>query len=283
MISGAFSGGAGTYGGGGYYRSGGGIAITVAVLIWFAALVRARAPRGLRDLVAWSVGYGAQAAGYFFLLTDRYPTSDPLAHVQVPEDDMLPPQPARGIVRDDLRRSRLTVFFRILLWVPHLVWWLLWSVVVLLLAIVNWIVTLITARPPRAFARFLSAYLRYTTHQFAFVTLVGNPFPGFVGQEGSYPIDLEVVVSAEKQKRLGIFFRGILAIPALIVASVGGGLVGIAAFLGWFASLARARMPRGLRNAGAWGIAYHGQAYAYLFLLTETYPFSGPTALSWES
>src|SRR5262249_54792390 len=143
--------------------------------------------------------------------------------------DVLPPQPARGIVRDDLRRSRLTVFFRILLWVPHLIWWLLWSIVASLLSIVNWIVTLITARPPRAFVRFLAAYLRYTTHQFSFVTLVGNPFPGFVGQEGSYPIDLEIAVSEEKQKRLGIFFRGILAIPALIVASAGGGVVGVAA------------------------------------------------------
>jgi len=282
-ISSALSGGAGTYGGGGYYRSGGGIAVSAAVLIWFAALVRARAPRGLRDLVAWSLGYGAQLAGYFFLLTDRYPTTDPLVHVDEPDEDVPPPQPARGIVRDDLRRSRLTVFFRALLWVPHLVWWLLWTIVVWVLAIVNWIVTLITARPPRAFARFLSAYLRYTTHQFSYLTLIGNPFPGFVGQEGSYPIDLEVAVTAEKQKRLGIFFRGILAIPALVIASAGSGVVATAAFLGWFASLVQARMPHGLRNGGAWGLSYYGQTHAYLFLLTERYPFSGPTAVSWES
>src|SRR5207249_4827154 len=56
----------------------GGIA---SVLLWFSSLVRGRAPRGLRDLVAWGAGYSAQLTGYLFLLTDRYPTSDPREHL----------------------------------------------------------------------------------------------------------------------------------------------------------------------------------------------------------
>jgi hypothetical protein len=35
--------------------------------------------------------------------------------------------PARITVDDDLRRSRLTVFFRLLLALPHIVWLYLWS------------------------------------------------------------------------------------------------------------------------------------------------------------
>ncbi len=45
--------------------------------------------------------------------------------------------PVRISVEDDLSRSRLTVFFRLLLALPHLVWLLLWSVAALFAAVLN--------------------------------------------------------------------------------------------------------------------------------------------------
>ena len=97
--------------------------------------------------------------------------------------------PARIIVTDDLRRSRLTVFFRLLLAIPHLVWLALWTVAAFLAAIGNWFATLATGRSPELLYRFLAAYIRYSTHVSAFVFLAANPFPGFTGAAGSYPID----------------------------------------------------------------------------------------------
>ena len=73
LLLGALSGG-----GGGPRFSGGGVAAVGAFLTWFAALARGRAPRGLRDLTAWGLGYGAHFWAYVFLLTDRYPNSNPL-------------------------------------------------------------------------------------------------------------------------------------------------------------------------------------------------------------
>ena len=35
-------------------------------------------------------------------------------------------------------------------------------------------------------------------------------------------------------------------------------------------------MPEGLRNLGAVGLRYSAQANAYLFLLTDRYPYSAP-------
>jgi hypothetical protein len=43
--------------------------------------------------------------------------------------------PVRLVVEDDLRRNRVTVFFRILLAIPHLIWILLWTIAVVLAAI----------------------------------------------------------------------------------------------------------------------------------------------------
>lgn len=280
LISFALTGGGGGYSG--YYRAGGAAALA-AIFIWFAALARGRAPKGLRDLTVWGIGYSAQVTAYLFLLTDRYPNSDPLRHVQSPSEDApAPDQPARGIVADDLRRSRLTVLFRLPLWIPHLFWILLWTVAALVAAFLGWFAALALGRLPRPFSRFLSAYVRYSVHNSAFLYLIGNPFPGFVGKPESYPIDLEIH-HGDSQRRLTILFRLFLALPALLLAGAASGVVEVAAILGWFVSLVRGRMPEGLRNAGAWSLAYSGQAAAYAFLLSDRYPFSSPTAVRWDA
>jgi uncharacterized protein DUF4389 len=279
LISFALTGGGGYSG---YYRAGAGAAGLAAVFIWFAALARGRAPRGLRDLTVWGIGYSAQVAAYLFLLTDHYPNSDPRQHVpEPPEDAPIPSQPARGIVADDLRRSRLTVLFRLPLWFPHLFWIILWTVAAVVTAFIGWFAALALGRLPQPFSRFLAAYVRYSAHNSAFIHLIGNPFPGFVGKPGSYPIDLEINL-AGSQRRLTILFRLFLAFPAILLAAAGSGVVEVAAILGWFVSLVRGRMPEGLRNAGAWSLAYSGQAAAYAFLLSDRYPFSSPTAVRWN-
>src|SRR5438105_3144924 len=170
--------------------------------------------------------------------------------------------PARIIVTDDLRRSRLTVFFRLLLAIPHLVWLALWTVAAFLAAIGNWFATLAVGRSPSPLYRFLAAYVRYSTHVNAFLLLAANPFPGFTGAAGSYPIDVEIAPPAP-QHRLKTLFRLVLAVPAFLLAGAlrgggigfqrGGGaryatgvagsnvsfglLLGAVAFLTWFAAL----------------------------------------------
>ena len=53
-----------------------------AMLIWFSSLVRGNAPSGLQSTGVYVIGYSAQVNAYFFLLTDRYPHSSPLAVVR---------------------------------------------------------------------------------------------------------------------------------------------------------------------------------------------------------
>ncbi len=74
------------------------------------------------------------------------------------------------------------VFFRLPLAAPHLVWLILWGIVVFLAAVVNWFITLFRGRSATALHRFNSAYVRYQTHVYAFFELAANPFPGFTGK-----------------------------------------------------------------------------------------------------
>ena len=57
-----------------------------------------------------------------------------------------------------------------------------------------------------------------------------------------------------------------------------GGLAATAAFLAWFASLARGRTPRGLRDLVVYAIGYTAQVVGYLLLVTDRYPTSRPGA-----
>ena len=175
----------------------------------------------------------------------------------------------------DLRRSRLTVFFRLLLALPHLIWLSLWGVVALGAAILNWVATLVRGVPPKTLHQILATYLRYQTHVNSYLYLVGNPFPGFTGSEGTYPVELRVA-GPERQNRWTVLFRLVVAVPTLFIASVYAWLVLVVAFLAWFAALFTGRMPLGLRNTGALGLRYMAQAYGYLFLVTGAYPYGGP-------
>src|SRR6478672_423060 len=111
------------------------------------------------------------------------------------------PHPVRLAVEDDYDRNRLTVFFRLLLAIPHIIWFLLWSVLIFITAILNWLVSIFTGKPPDSFHRLMCAYVRYQAHLSAYLSLVGNPYPGFLGEAGEYPIDVGLPESPVAQQR----------------------------------------------------------------------------------
>jgi hypothetical protein len=179
--------------------------------------------------------------------------------------------PIRLVVNDDLQRNRLTVFFRLILAIPLLLWAVLWAVIAVLAYIVNWFATLFMGRSPDGLHNFLATFLRYTTHVRAYTLLVADPYPPFTGKEGTYPIDLEVD-PPERQNRLTVFFRGILAIPALLLSNILSQINQLLAIFSWFIALITGRVPEGLRNFAALAMRIETQTYAYVLLLTGRYP-----------
>ena len=195
-------------------------------------------------------------------------------------------------MRDDLQRTRVTVCFRLILALPHLVWVTLFGTAAFVLAFVVWLAVLFERRAPATLHGFLASFTRYTVHLTAYLCLAADPYPGFTGAK-PYPIDVEIDPPTV-QGRWGAGFRLVLAVPALALSSAlggsmatgsayGGALAGglggltiVAGFLGWFAVLARGRMPRGMRDAAVYAIGYGAQTTAYLLMLTARYPDSTP-------
>ncbi len=182
------------------------------------------------------------------------------------------------IVTDDLRRSRLTVFFRLLLVIPHLIWLALWGIVAELAVLIAWFAALFTGRVPDGLHGFIANFLRYSTRVNSYMLLLANPYPPF-SSAGSYPIDVRID-PPQQQSRLTVFFRLLLVIPAGLLSYVFRIVNNLVALLGWFYCLALGRMHEGMRNISAWLLRYEIQTYAYLFLLTGRYPSlaGAPTA-----
>jgi hypothetical protein len=174
------------------------------------------------------------------------------------------------VVTDDLQRSRVTTFFRPILAIPHLVLVALWGIAVYFALIIAWFAALVTGRVPLSLHSFMADWLRYATRVTGYVDLLANPFPQF-GPGGDYPFDAHID-DGEEQSRLTVFFRLILAIPALLIAYVFGTVVGLVALLAWFYILVTGGMHEGMRNLGAWMQRYVVQTYGYVLLLTGRYP-----------
>jgi hypothetical protein len=191
--------------------------------------------------------------------------SETVSAVDVPS-----PHPIHLVVDDDLERNRRTVFFRLILAIPHFIFWALWSLAVSLVVIVAWVVGIFAGRIPDALHSFMAGYVRYSTHLYAYIGIVADPYPGFSGAPG-YPIDLEVA-PAVSQSRLTILFRIILAIPAAIVANVLQNVAGIVAILAWFYALFTGKANKGMRDLQAYCLRYQAQTHGYLLLLTQRYP-----------
>jgi ABC-type multidrug transport system fused ATPase/permease subunit len=178
--------------------------------------------------------------------------------------------PVGLVVSSDLELSRLTVFFRLLLAIPHFVWLGLWGIVAEIALFIAWVAAVLTGSVPDGLHSFLASYVRYATRVNAYMLLLANPWPPFTSA-APYPVDARID-PVLPQSRLTVFFRLILAIPAIILSYVFRLVNNIVALLGWFYALIFGRMNEGMRNISAWLFRYEVQTYAYIFLLTGTYP-----------
>jgi hypothetical protein len=184
--------------------------------------------------------------------------------------------PVRLRITDDLRRTRLTVAFRLILVIPHFLWGALLAIVAVFAVIANWFATLATARSPDGLHNFLAGLLRYATHVSAYLFLIADPYPRFflIQEAAPYPVDLELDPPVT-QNRWTVAFRLVLAIPALIVTNILNDLSMILAIFSWVMGLVQARVPEGIRNFSALALRYQTQTYAYVMLLTSRYPNFG--------
>ena len=156
----------------GLEMSSGGILTLVAglgsVLAWFALVITARHPDALWRLAAWYMRWRVRATAYLTLLRDEYPPFG---------DDPYPA--ALQVSKPDAPRSRLTVFFRALLAVPHLVVLSLLSVAWAFTTAVGWAAIILTGRYPEPLYGFALGVFAWSVRVEAYMLLMRDEYPPF--------------------------------------------------------------------------------------------------------
>ena len=144
------------------------VAFLAAVFAWFAILLTGRYPEAVRNLASFYLRWRLRAVAYMTLLRDEYPPFG-----DDPYPTLLALAPPEG------ERNRLTVAFRVLLAIPHLV--ALWglSLAWAFSTAVAWAVILFTGRYPEPLYGFAIGVLAWGMRVEAYMLLLTDDYPPF--------------------------------------------------------------------------------------------------------
>ncbi|MFC9176544.1 MULTISPECIES: DUF4389 domain-containing protein [Streptomyces] len=169
------------------------------------------------------------------------------------------------------RQRRLTVFFRLLLLIPHFIVLFFLHIAAFFTVIVGWFAALVLGRLPDPVFRFLAQFLGYDMRVSASQMLLIDRYPPFaLNPPPDYPVQIDVRPTA--LNRLAVLFRIFLMIPAAIVQSLAIYGWWALCFVWWVITLVLGRMPRPLFEATAATLRYRMRFSAYAMMLTPAYP-----------
>ena len=160
----------------------------------------------------------------------------------------------------DLQRRRLVVLFRVLLAALPALVIAGWTALVVVTLVMAWLSAATRGELPDRLHEFERRYVFNLARLVAWFALV-SPRDG---------VSLEAPRS--RQPRATVVFRPLLALPAVVLASVLAVALAWSAVAAWFVAVARGRTTEGLRELGAFCIRYHAEVVAYLLLLTPRAP-----------
>lgn len=193
-------------------------------------------------------------------------------------------------------RNRLTVAFRFILAIPHLLLVggpiavaMTWSrtseggvdhswgagggalgAVAVVCALIAWFAIVFTGTAPEGLQRLTALYLRWRVRANAYVALLCDEYPPF--GDANYPAAVELPALVGPRDRLTVAFRPILVIPHLLAIWAIGFAWGITTIVAWFAILLTGRYPEALHGFGVGALRWTTRVEAYLLLLTDEYP-----------
>lgn len=188
------------------------------------------------------------------------------------------------VERQTTERNRLTVGFRLILAIPHM---LLvggpgfgigmgsdrtgvLGAVAGVVAIINWFIIVFTGRANEGLLSLQQYYLRWRARALAYEALLRDEYPPF--GDGDYPVSADFPAVIENRNRWTVGFRLLLVIPQAIVLFFVLIAWAVTAVIGWFAVLFTSRYPDGLWQFGEGAMRWALRVEAYMLLLRDEYP-----------
>ena len=173
-----------------------------------------------------------------------------------------------------IERNRLTVFFRLLMVIPHMIVAFFYLLAAGIVVFIAWFAIVFTGRYPEGMYNFVAGALRFNTRLNSYFYLVTDEFPPFDGAEHpDYPVQLHIPAQPqESYNRLTTAFRFILLIPVAILLYIFNIWIQAVAIAIWVVGVIAGKTSEGLVNAHRFPLAYAARAGAYGCLLTDVWP-----------
>jgi hypothetical protein len=169
-------------------------------------------------------------------------------------------------------QQRLTVLFRWILALPHLLYLTVLVPIALVAAVAGWFAALVLGRLPDGIRLFLGRVLNHYVRTSGYALfLLTDRYPPFALDRADH--DVGVLLHAPTRlNRAAVLFRLVLAIPAWIVVQILADGVLVVMFFLWLVVLVTKRLPSSAFQAMAAILRYWARFYAYVLLLTPEYP-----------
>ena len=168
-------------------------------------------------------------------------------------------------------RNRLTVAFRIILAIPHLIVAQVWGYLAEVLGVVQWFIIVFTGKRNEGIWNLQRSWLNYYARVLGYVDLLFDPYPAFASDAGPAPVRSGIAFE-EQADRLTNGLRFIWMIPAAILAALLGIVSGVLVLVSWFAIVITGKHPKGMWDFILKVLRYTLQTQSYGLLMTDTYP-----------
>ena len=181
------------------------------------------------------------------------------------------PYPVRFDVEYPETLSRLLIFVKWLLVIPHVIVLYFLQIVSTVLLIIAFFAILITAKYPEGLFKFNLGVMRWGANVNAYAGLLRDEYPPFSLDAGQYPVTLDVDYPTDLNRWM-VLIKWLLVIPHLIIVAILLVVAWIATIVAWFAILFTGSYPKGIFDFVVGVDRWNLRVSAYAGFMTDRYP-----------
>ena len=152
------------------------VAQVLAFVAWILGVFTGKVPEGILGVLAMHVRYSTRVGTYVSFLKEEYPPFTFATALADPGDD---PRVRVDFLPETEGRNRLTIFFRFLMVIPHIIVLYVISIVAFFVYIIGFFAVLFTGKWPTGLMNFVVGLLRWNTRLSAYMFLLTDKFPPF--------------------------------------------------------------------------------------------------------
>jgi hypothetical protein len=183
-----------------------------------------------------------------------------------------PMSPARLEIDYPPGLSRLLIFVKWLLAIPHYFVLAVLGIGAYVVLIISFFAVLITGRYPEGMFNYMVGVIRYSMRLAAYLFLMTDAYPPFsLADDPGYPVRLQIDYPGQ-MARWRPLVNWLLALPALVAVYVLAIVAYIVTFLAWFAILFTGRFPEPMFDTVAIYMRWNVRTMSFVYWMTEQYP-----------